>query len=243
MEHGLFLFGVAVCVSLSVNSYLAALATSCGRITYNIAVDDENGAGYPPILHDKREVFFLDVNRPASCSGRLAGWNVCYSVPSNRSNRPRNVDQYEVLYALYRRADGGMHYDQVSETVWTTLTTSALDLNTSEDNKVSSMDTQAKVLYKGFHCVHETTALQVDVQEGDIIGACVRNPSINVGPKQRLKVVGVDNNSDDSLFGMLLGGTSECSTMRSQFPSQVPLNQLSLLNLMRLHVYINVGKS
>ena len=46
---------------------------------------------------DATEMFYLDVDHPACCSGNIVSWRVCYYGPEDDDSKP-----YRVKYAVYR---------------------------------------------------------------------------------------------------------------------------------------------
>ena len=100
-------------------------------------------------------------------------------------------------------------------------------------------------LHEGFHCnsykmTNTSTGYSSVIQAEDIIGVCVKNPNSTVMDVQhQLGIVGV-NTSEDSLFHMSI---DNCGTEPEDgFPSVVLFDQLSHLDLTRLHLYVKTGK-
>ena len=91
----------------------------------------------------------------------------------------------------------------------------------------------------GFNCYDDSIDVgdsPLTIQAGDILGACVFDPSNSFGVNRfQLDVVGEANGG--SLLQM---STAGCS--RTDIPPDVPTTQLSTVNSRRLHIYSNIGK-
>ena len=246
---------IVVIIVAAVFRHLCVAQDKCGQISN---VSNET-AGTPPvdILDNRREVFYFDMNNSASCSGRIASWKLCYHGPTDAE-----VDQ--VIFAIYRLADNGTHYNQMSDTFCATLNDNSNDEGDSsprstrrsgthkgprsgtESRRRKSVNSRsctsipllmAQSLHGGFYCYE---ALEddssINIEAGDVIGACVTdNPMDSV--QERVDIVGVVNTSEHSLFYMNI---NECCT--KQFPLNISFSQLSCLNSTRLHFYLDISK-
>ena len=84
---------------------------------------------------------------------------------------------------------------------------------------------------QGFSCYDDPVTVPLTVQVGDVLGACVFNPTNgSFFTRRQLDVVG-----RESLFQM---GRGECST--TALPASIQASQLSTINSRRLHIYANI---
>ena len=227
----------------------------CNRIN----VSNET-AGSPPMDMDYGdEVFYLNINNSAPCSGRIASWKVCYHGPMNPEKK------YEIVYAIYRRttsrSDDSTFYDKVSDTFSTTLKRSDNSDDNDGDGDSSSRSTTSSKsrrsasssrssrtyppLYVGFHCYVDEVPDNDNspiIQAGDFIGACVNNPTMSM--EERLNIIGVVNSSENSaVFHTTMSGRNKCRSKGGKtIPSNIPFHELSILNSTRLHLYVDISK-
>ena len=205
--------------------YLAsAQQERCGSIGNNETVATPSRA----------QLFYLNTANPATCTGNVTSWTVCYYGPNNVDNS----GSYWATYAVYRRMGSGssVHYRCVSEMF------SAV--RTVERFVTLSSVVDGEITQGGFHCYEDSIDIRnlpLTVQTGDILGACVFDPEDDqfipfVGPVTRLPldVVGQDGGS------LLQMSSAGCS--REAIPSDIPANQLSTLNSRRLHIYAHIGR-
>ena len=112
----------------------------------------------------KKDRFYLDKNNPLCCTGNITSWRVCYYGPNNSNN----MKLYTVKYAVCRLIDGTQdYYAQVSN----------LTFNTTLRGKQSKSQQYAEIIRGGFNCYNESVDLPFAVELGDIIGACVVDPT------------------------------------------------------------------
>ena len=170
--------------------------------------------------------FYLDINNPATCSGTITSWRVCYYGP----NIVR-ADSYWATYAVYRRmgSGGSERYERVSQLFSAVRATSSLIGTGVVDGLV-----QEKV-YVCYNDSIDAGALPLTVQAGDVLGACVFNP-VNVDGDSRRQLDIVGETGGSSLLEMNNDG---CTT--EAIPSNIPTNQLSNRNNRRLHLFANIG--
>ena len=125
------------------------------------------------------------------------------------------------------------HYVRVSE-VFKAVRASAFAIRYREGNVADGP------IQGGFRCYtdsidNETSS--VEVQAGDIIGACVFDPvNDRILTRRQLDVVGENRHDGSSL---LATSTDGCSM--DTLPSNIPASQLSVLNSRRLHIHANMG--
>ena len=176
----------------------------------------------------RAQMFYLDTANAAPCTGNITSWRVCYYGPSSVNS----FGSYWASYAVYRRTGSGnsIRYGCVSEMFRAIRTTSALIGNPIVDGEIEQ---------GGFNCYTDSVDVgssPLTVQAGDILGACVFDPS-NSFSINRLPLDVVGEASDGTLLQM---GTAGCS--REEIPSDIPQNQLSSVNSRRLHIYAIIGK-
>ena len=176
------------------------------------------------------QMFYLDTEHPANCTGNITSWRVCYYGPDSVDSR----GSYWATYAVYRRMGSGSsaRYMRVSQ-MFSAVNT--VELFVSADPVVDD-----EIAQGGFNCYDDSIVVgnsPLTIQAGDILGACVFDPE-NLGSvvtRLPLDVVGVA--SGEPLLQM---GTNGCSM--DDIPSDIPANQLSRTNSRRLHIYANIGK-
>ena len=191
----------------------------CGHI------GDLNKAKYAA---NKNERFYLDKDNPACCTGNITSWRVCYYSPSSQSDK-----QYTVKYAVYRRNGSGTGYLQVSNINFDTTLTFRPRNN---DRRKRHHDRQSE--YQTLNCHDESLTTPFTVHAGDVIGACVFNPS--GGDKKQLNIV---SNVAGNSHNLRLYMARSCRNGDSlNFPSVIMTSELSAVNSMRLHISANISK-
>ena len=133
-----------------------------------------------------------------------------------------------------------IYYERVSETFRATRAISGI---TEESN------IDGEIVQGGFNCYDDSIDVgnsPVTIQAGDILGACVFDPSderINiplVGSTATVVRLPLDVVGEVNGESLLQIGTDGCS--RTSIPSDISTNQLSTINSRRLHIYANIGK-
>ena len=207
--------------------YLAsAQQEQCGSIGNN---DETAGTA------SRAQMFYLDTANPATCTGNVTSWRVCYYGPDSIDNS----GSYWATYAVYRRteSDNSARYMRVSEMFSAVRTIEGfVTLRAFIDGEIAQ---------GGFNCYNDSIDVgdsPLIIQAGDILGACVFDPEDDRGLfggvfVARLPLDVAGEASGDSLLQM---GTTGCS--RTNIPSDVSTNQLSTINSRRLHIYANIGK-
>ena len=178
----------------------------------------------------RAQMFYLDTANPASCTGNVTSWRVCYYGPDSIDNR----GSYWATYAVYRRMGSGnsVRYVNVSEIFRATRTI-------DDPNFTGVPIIDGAIAQGGFNCYDDAIDVgnsPLTVQAGDILGACVFNPDDQFGVN-RLPLDVVGEVGGESLQQMDTGGCS-----RTNIPSDISINQLSTLNSRRLHIHANIGK-
>ena len=184
---------------------------------------------------DATEMFYLDVDHPICCSGKITSWRVCYYGPAaNDDSKP-----YRVKYAVYRpnvteNNDTGYHLVPGSNRS-TTLST-----------KGSHRSSSRRSHNRGFHCYEQSLESDmhshVVIEEGDVVGACVvDDPN---GEMKQLNIVSkVSRQPPDSV--QLYYGIKQYVNICQEgtnIPNSIMLNQLSVINTTRfiLHLSANI---
>lgn len=177
----------------------------------------------------REQRFYLDVNNPAPCTGNITSWRVCYYGPEEV------VDDgsYWATYAIYRRirstAESADLFERVSE-MFSAIRTAERFV------RIPTVD--GEIVEGGFNCYEDTRDAgdsQLMVQAGDILGACVFDPSETIGVTRRqLDIVG--EASGESLLEMSSDGCS-----RDTLPMSIPMNALSTVESRRLHLNAQIG--
>ena len=157
--------------------------------------------------------FYLDVNNPATCNGTITNWTVCYYGRSDPGS-------YFATYAVYQIMGSGEdeYYERVSE-VFTAVTATT---------NVGSRDGLNQI---GFNCYTDFIDVgdsPLTIHAGDIIGACVFNPS--GGSRRELDIVGEANGES------LMEADINCD-MHSRMIQQ---SELQLCDDRRLHIHANI---
>ena len=160
-----------------------------------------------------RDDFYLNVADPASCSGIIKYFSYCYY-------RPAAAPSYVFTFAIYRQSSSvnGV-YDIVSSVFIAERTSS--DVTTDLDGE-------------DFACMNLTLNDTVPVNAGDVLGACISDPS---GGVRQLDIVGrlIDGESHSSM--LLRAGVTGCTP--DSVPSSVIPSKTSGSRL--LHLYANIG--
>ena len=157
--------------------------------------------------------FYLDVNNPATCNGTITNWTVCYYGRSDPGS-------YFATYAVYQIMGSGEdeYYERVSEVFTAVTATTGVDFS----DGLNQM---------GFNCYTDSIDVgdsPLTIHDGDIIGACVFNPS---GPSRReLDIVGEVSGES------LMEADIDCD-MHSRMIQQ---SEFQLRNDRRLHIYANI---
>ena len=161
-----------------------------------------------------REDFHLNIADPASCSGIIKYFSYCYYRP------PVAAPSYVFTFAIYRESGSvsGV-YDTVSSVFIAERTSS--DVTTDLDGE-------------DFACVNLTVNDTVPVNAGDVLGACVTDPS---GVVRHLDIVGTHRDGERGSSMLLRTDGVGCTP--DSVPSSVIPTKMSESRL--LHLYANIG--
>ena len=184
---------------------------ACG----SIGNSNENDA----LSAERDRMFYLNTANPAPCTGNVTSWRVCYYGP-NQDPVDEDFFSYWATYAVYRKMGSGAdeYYEQVSQLFSAVTATN----NLVRIDSTGILD--AVIRQQGFTCYDDSITAPLTVQAGDIIGACIFNPT-NGGffTRHQLDVIGRVNG--ESLLRIGSGG---CST--TALPMEIRASQLSTAN-------------
>ena len=154
---------------------------------------------------------YLNTAAPAPCSGTITEVRVCYYKPGNAGNN-RN---YYATVAVYREMiDDPGQYEIKSEMFG-----------------ISYTSTQIKDENGNFVCNTFDVSPDLDIEAGDVFGACVFDPPGN--RQRRLEIVG-----EASGYSLMQMSSSGCSL--TSIPSTISSSDLSNVDSRLLHVYANI---
>ena len=174
--------------------------------------------------------FYLNTANPATCSGTVSSWTVCYYGPSSIDDA-----SYWATYAIYRRNDSGgqEHYERVSRIFSAVRINNLLALFDPEDGGIQQ---------GGFVCYNDSTGdTSVTVQAGDVIGVCIFNPDNELlFRRHQLDIVDEQSGLGESLLGLSESQSAARCSMDS-IPGVILRNVLLVHNDRRLHLYANIA--
>ena len=160
----------------------------------------------------RRHAVYLNIGDPASCSGNINSFKYCYYSPED------SAPSYLFNFAVYRESSSNSgSYNNISLVFVVERTSS--DVTT----ELGSGD---------FVCVDFTVNNPVPVNTGDVLGACIFDPS---GSTRQLDIVG---NAGSTL---LRDDNNDCSS-GSLFPTVALTNPKTIGNRF-LHLYANIGNN
>ena len=161
--------------------------------------------------------FYLNTANPAPCIGNITRWNYCYYGPPSLFH-----GSYRGTFAVYRRmlaSNGSDVYQRVS--------------NTFTIDRILLLDP----IFPGFNCHNEFIAggEVVELQMGDVLGACIFDPEDGLFSHSQLDVVG-----EASGYSLLeMNDVSECDFRA--IPSRVSAPRLTERTSRILHLYAEIG--
>ena len=121
----------------------------------------------------RARMFHLDTANPASCTGNITSWRVCYYGPDSVDT----AGSYWATYAVYRRMGSGNsdRYLRVSEMFRALRTVARIIGDPIVDGEIAQ---------GGFNCYTDSIDVgnsPLTIQAGDILGACVFDHSNSFG--------------------------------------------------------------
>ena len=190
------------------------------------------------VTPSRAPLLYLDTENPATASGNITSFRVCYYEPKDFTNETSRV-VYRAVYAVYRKISNDSRYCssesyvRVSKSFSATVTTSDLPLKGTRDQHI----------YEGFNCYddvldkRDSTAF-LSVEQGDVLGACILDPRDfrNIARGQ-LDIVGEESGHS------LMQTTARCCLLRRVIiPRVIPVDHLSAVASKKLHLYANISK-
>ena len=161
----------------------------------------------------RRNALFLNIGNPASCSGNINSFKYCYYSPED------SAPSYSFNFAVYRESGSNSgSYNNISPVFVVQRTLS---------------DVTTELGGGGFVCVDFTVNDHVPVNTGDVLGACIFDPS---GSTRQLDIVG---NADAGTSMLLRDENNDCSSgslLSTVTPPDTVRNRL-------LHLYANIGNN
>ena len=150
---------------------------------------------------------YLNTDYPAPCSGTVSRWRYCFYRPVTHGAE----DKYRLTLAVYRR-----------------MVTQYKIVESSQCTFTVDFPTQSN----GFTCQYLDLSMsrngQFDIEAGDIVGACIFNPS--QGDRERMDIVSEANGY--SL--MRLPSNTFCGY--NSIPRTISSSQLLIVNSRLLHL-------
>ena len=172
--------------------------------------------------------FYLDIDHPAPCAGRVTSWTFCYYAPDSVGSD----DIYWAFYAIYRKnvSQNDDLYERVSDTFTAVR---------SGEDFLNGRIVDGVIVEGELNCYNDTIDngdSSLTVEAGDVLGACVINPSGD--NRHQLDIVG--EVEGESLLEM---NDDRCVFMgqNQEIPLSVERSQLSPRPSRRLHLYANIG--
>ena len=165
---------------------------------------------------DTAHGFYLNTQDPSPCNGTVDEFQYCYYRPSNLAAR------YDFTFAVFRETSPGS-YSAVSEAYTTGRTLTNLNLGSGD-----------------FACARFEVMNQVQIQAGDVIGACVYDPPNTgglSGVRAELNVVGGNAGNGNYL---MMTGNAGCDDLT--VPSPVTVSGLTTIDSHVLHISASISK-
>ena len=161
----------------------------------------------------RRNALFLNIGDPAICSGNINSFKYCYYSPGD------SAPSYSFKFAVYRESSSNSgSYNNISPVFVVQRTSS---------------DVATELGGSGFVCVDFTVNDPVPVNTGDVLGACIFDPS---GNTLQLDIVGNADAGTSMLLRHENNGCSSGSLSPTVTPPDTVGNRL-------LHLYANIGNN
>ena len=157
----LWTFGEVIFIGQSYSESLIFSNLTVYQLTLALAMSSSpiigSNVSTPQILDSvsTAERFYLNTARPAPCNGTITSLEYCYYGEMTNSRRT-----YQSIVALYRPV-GGTSYQRISDTI-----------SISKQTPIREIPS-ADVLLPGFNCDSYELNSSIQVQMGDVIGACI----------------------------------------------------------------------
>lgn len=180
----------------------------------------------------RTQLLYLDTENPATCSGNITNFRVCYYAPENFSSST-TATVYRTAYALYRKTNSSSEsYTRVSLSFQATLITSDLTLIYARDTYIAA----------GYNCYDDVftsrdSVLYTTVETGDILGACIYEPrDLTNSERVQLDIVGTESG-----HSLMQTSSDDCVT-EDTIPSVISVSDLTVATSKRLLIYANISK-
>ena len=215
--------------SVLFSHWVSAQQPECGSIGNVAQTEGEVNAS-------RASLFYLDVDNPATCSGTVTGWRVCYFGPESVSPTGR----YSTAFTVFRRVQNGsdLYYQSVSP---------VYEAVRAGPNPVFSNEfVDGVVEIGGFNCSTVDVGDSVfEIQSGDVIGACVTDledfsdPQLGISfERLQLDIVGDVGDEGERLLSR---DTTGCTV--DTVPDVVMSNELSPIESRRLFISAKIEGS
>ena len=207
-------------------SRFVSAQNSCG----SVGNDNANMEAAP----SRDRYLYLDTEHPATCSGNVTSWTVCYYRPDGSIER----DVFLATYAVYRRSEtvgsGGestVTFRRVTPTFTAIRVSEDLPVNNLRDGKIGD----------GFTCyndiVHSNESTDpVTIEAGDVVGACIielEDATVGNFGRHQLDIVG-----EVSGQSLMRANADECRRLR--IPEVINGSDLTVVGSRILHVRANI---
>ena len=172
-------------------------------------------------IQDER--FYLNVGDTA-CRGSISSFTYCFYKPNEYDDQ--ESPSYFSTFAIYRENTQTSRYEVMSPVFVAERSTSDL---------VSLLGVSGNDFTVSFRCDVYTPNVPVTVEAGDVLGACVFDPSGD--DNEQLDIVG---NRFTSLGMLMKTGSNGCGI--NTVPSSVTSASLQDSSSLALHLYANIGR-
>ena len=174
------------------------------------------GTNAQEFTESREQNFFLNTQDPAPCDGTIDQFEYCYYLTDQVSAR------HLFTFAVYRETNPGSNaYTPISDPFNTGTTFFSHGGNS-------------------FTCITYPAGQTIQVQAGDMIGACIYDPPNEggiTGSRVQLDVVGQEAGSDR----FLMSATDNSGCSNSAVPDSV--SGLSRADSFVMHIYASISKS
>ena len=168
--------------------------------------------------------FYINCGSPATCDGMITSFSYCYHRPDRQKNMP---DEYLITFALYRH-EGGVRYSSVSQAIVLRKTRTAV-MRRKLGPKTH------------FACSELSLDQPVTVHRGDVLGACVVNPSSD--SVYRLDIAGRPGSGEAS-GNLLRAERAPAGCTETSVPSHIDFEMVTgdTTSTRVLHLSANIGR-
>ena len=149
----------------------------------------------------------------------MTSWSFCHYTSAGDNNPGDNV-RYAARLIVYRRADST---SAIYEPVAGSTTSIRLSYNDAR---------------MGFRCLREDVSQSFEIQENDVIGACVWDEGASINP---LRIIGKDDDSPGQKLYQYNRINYELCTDQQIGRFNTGFLTLVQKSRLRLHVYANIG--